>query len=621
MADCSSYPTKSTAQTFKLDAETVNEVVTSSDDRTNPASDGLTKKTLAGIENDASNQLADIQQRADDQYSDINNQYILRNKGDYSTDPLLEFYYEFADFNGLIYFPIVAPYQVDSATYPDPSNDPNLKLGQATDDSLITSTGSTIPRRLDDRFADVVNVKDFGAVGDGVTDDTLAIQFALDSLPELGGLYFPSGDYMVSTMLTCDTNGVMIYGDGRYQSQILPHTTWDGSDALMKLGSGSTWGVKVRDLTFAVTFDELGDDSDGLIIHPWYNFDILNCGFRGGNFVTRETGGLRIMGNALHTRVDTCQLHNGYCYGMIIEGHLNGLHITNCAFDETSVSILSTGNIVELNITGNEFGSAWKNNEYPTPIELINIDLRQGVHASVLIVGNVFEGGVFTEYHARWGEVSSMTINGNSFRSASRYSLVSDSVARPLVIANNTFQSNGADGVTTDPSQGLRDPDTTTFCSDIYINSAFQQPLCISSNVSNISDRPIMWIEGTGNAIASSYANIIGNASKSAGDIAYIHGKYIGKADYVLSGVITTNSIDSYVVSGRTVAAGATEFGNITIEGLVQSGVIDYSNSQTPSGTIFVVEYLSSGFARWKLSNFTDSPISVSDITVNYALR
>ncbi|AUR99472.1 pectin lyase fold/virulence factor [Vibrio phage 1.266.O._10N.286.52.F9] len=216
---CEDYPTKQTAKTFKLDAETVNEVVTSSDDRTNQASDGLTKKTLAGIENDATSQLADIQQRADDQYSDINNQYVLRNKGDYATDPLLEFYYEFTDNSGLIYFPIVAPYQVDSTTYPDPSNDPNLRLGQATDDSLITSTGSTTPRRLDDRFADVVSVKDFGAVGDGVTDDSDAIKDALDyaqSLsPDAGWkgqmpeITFPKGVYVVA-------KGNHVFSDLRY---------------------------------------------------------------------------------------------------------------------------------------------------------------------------------------------------------------------------------------------------------------------------------------------------------------------------------------------------------------------------------------------------------------------
>ncbi|AUR91192.1 pectin lyase fold/virulence factor [Vibrio phage 1.228.O._10N.261.49.C1] len=205
---CEDYPTKQTAKTFKLDAETINEVVTSSDDRTPPASDGLTKKTLAGIENDATNQLADIQQRADEQYSDINNQYVLRNKGDYSTDPLLEFYYEFTGFNGLIYFPIVAPYQVDSATYPDPSNDPNLRLGQATDDSLITATGSTTPRRLDDRFAEVANVVDFGATGDGVTDDTASFLLALGTGK---AVYIPNGNYLVSHPTPIDPGDESIF--------------------------------------------------------------------------------------------------------------------------------------------------------------------------------------------------------------------------------------------------------------------------------------------------------------------------------------------------------------------------------------------------------------------------
>ena len=51
---------------------------------------------------------------------------------------------------------------------------------------------------LKDRFADVVNVKDFGAKGDGVTDDTAAIQAAFDSS---SSIFFPDGSYLVSSTL------------------------------------------------------------------------------------------------------------------------------------------------------------------------------------------------------------------------------------------------------------------------------------------------------------------------------------------------------------------------------------------------------------------------------------
>ncbi len=65
------------------------------------------------------------------------------------------------------------------------------------------STGSTTARTLENRFADVVNVKDFGAVGDGVTNDTAAIQDALDYLRDNGGtLVFPFGTYAVNAQLT-----------------------------------------------------------------------------------------------------------------------------------------------------------------------------------------------------------------------------------------------------------------------------------------------------------------------------------------------------------------------------------------------------------------------------------
>lgn len=46
-------------------------------------------------------------------------------------------------------------------------------------DMSIVSTGSTTARNVNDRLADVVNVKDFGAVGDGVTNDKAAVVAAM----------------------------------------------------------------------------------------------------------------------------------------------------------------------------------------------------------------------------------------------------------------------------------------------------------------------------------------------------------------------------------------------------------------------------------------------------------
>jgi hypothetical protein len=59
---------------------------------------------------------------------------------------------------------------------------------------------------LANRFADVVNVKDFGAVGDGITNDRAAIQLAIDSLGSAGGtVLIPNG-------MKCliDLNGLIV---------------------------------------------------------------------------------------------------------------------------------------------------------------------------------------------------------------------------------------------------------------------------------------------------------------------------------------------------------------------------------------------------------------------------
>jgi hypothetical protein len=83
--------------------------------------------------------------------------------------------------------------------------------------SSVTATGSTTARTLANRFADVVNVKDFGAVGDGVADDTAAIQAAVAAS---GGktIFFPTGTYIVNNNITI-TNSDIEFDNSKLQIQ------------------------------------------------------------------------------------------------------------------------------------------------------------------------------------------------------------------------------------------------------------------------------------------------------------------------------------------------------------------------------------------------------------------
>jgi len=97
-------------------------------------------------------------------------------------------------------------------------------------------------------FTGLVNVKQFGAIGNGIADDTVAIQAAINALLAASGgsLYFPSGTYKIASTLlfTLDTGvitkSVNIYGDGA--TSVIYYTPIDGTDCLHFLG-GATNGM------------------------------------------------------------------------------------------------------------------------------------------------------------------------------------------------------------------------------------------------------------------------------------------------------------------------------------------------------------------------------------------
>jgi hypothetical protein len=100
--------------------------------------------------------------------------------------------------------------------------------------SIFTATGSEtgtgtakVYLTVQAKLRETASVKDFGAVGDGVTDDTDAIQAAIDSLTGANNhrvVYFPNGTYNISRPLRLFTDQSLI-GESITATTIVKTTT------------------------------------------------------------------------------------------------------------------------------------------------------------------------------------------------------------------------------------------------------------------------------------------------------------------------------------------------------------------------------------------------------------
>jgi hypothetical protein len=104
----------------------------------------------------------------------------------------------------------------------------------AMNNSSVTATGSTTARTLANRFADVVNVKDFGAVGNGVADDTAAFSAACAAapttdcisnnfniqFPQRANIYVPAGSYLLNSLI--NTSGKEVVWHCSHGAEFLP---------------------------------------------------------------------------------------------------------------------------------------------------------------------------------------------------------------------------------------------------------------------------------------------------------------------------------------------------------------------------------------------------------------
>ncbi|MCX8053738.1 MAG: glycoside hydrolase family 55 protein, partial [Armatimonadetes bacterium] len=131
-----------------------------------------------------------------------------------------------------------------------------------------------------------VNVRDFGAKGDGSTDDTAAFQAALDSLAEKGGTVFvPAGVYLIKTHIRVPNNVTL---EGVWKVPVC-FRGGSGSTLLAVEGEGSEEGPPFITLAINATIKGLtifypNQRPDAIKPYPWCvaceggeNASIVDC--------------------------------------------------------------------------------------------------------------------------------------------------------------------------------------------------------------------------------------------------------------------------------------------------------------------------------------------------------
>jgi Pectate lyase superfamily protein len=297
------------------------------------------------------------------------------------------------------------------------------------------------------------NVKDpdFGAVGDGTADDTVAINAALAAVPATGGVvYLPAGRYKVTSPLLIQQEATMVVGAGAGQKAA---ATQDARGTRIEIAAGFSgtevirvqraandrplYGVTLRD--FAVDGGLVGT-VDGILYRS-------NAGLVEHVHVHRMGGnGFRLLGYATWATYDTTlnlvQADDCGAAGVLFDTDSTDAHLKNSVISDNNDNVIVKAGSLQL--VGNHFygptryniffdggGSRTKiiaNKAESSGQHNVLVDSTNGGYSDIQIIGNGFSTSGFAANNTydhllvtgpSGNGISRMHINGNQFGSKS----------------------------------------------------------------------------------------------------------------------------------------------------------------------------------------------------------
>lgn len=286
----------------------------------------------------------------------------------------------------------------------------------------------------------------YGAVGDGSTNDTAAINLAIAALNSAGGgvLYFPHGTYLCSSALTAITVPCVVQGDGA--APISNYMAGTGSNVLQSSATAALFtfsdsGWRMNDIALTNTNGGTPSAGAAIVSATGYFARLDNVGIDGfyDNIDISDGAGWSL---------NDCFIYDPVRYGIRIRGVLspdNGDQIVaGCYFMSDShagtaaIRLESAGGLKVIGTKINRRTST-------SFVDGISVAIPNGTHTGVLTIGDVsienVTGDAIDISTSGTGSFALITIVGVE---VGLYSNNSGRAVKIAAAANGTVGANGS---------------------------------------------------------------------------------------------------------------------------------------------------------------------------------